>query len=303
MSSAQIPAFPIDSWSHGYTEANGIRFHYVEAGSGPLLVLLHGFPEFWYSWRNQIPKLAEHFRVVAPDLRGYNETEKPRDGYDIRTLVEDVQHLARAFDADRYVLCGHDWGGVIAWHTASRHPESVEKLVILNGPHPTAMTKALRTSLAQMRRSWYIFLFQIPGLGERRLKRNNFAAIENIFRNGLVHKERMTDADLELFKQAMAKPGALYAALEYYREAFRAARRDRFALHDVRIDVPTQVIWGEQDTALGTDLVKDLGHWVSDLRLDLVPTAGHWVQQDEPDVVAELMLDFLVKNEKNGVQE
>ena len=280
-------------WRHGFIRANGIRFHYVEAGDGPLLLLLHGFPEFWYSWRHQIPVLATRFRVVAPDLRGYNETEKPPAGYDVRTLVEDVACLVRALGHDRCHLAGHDWGGVIAWATAARFPEIIERLSILNAPHPTAMALALRSSAAQRKKSRYIFGFQIPGIPEFRIRARNFAMIERVMRDKMIHPERLSDADLDAFKAALARPGALRATLAYYRTAFRAALRSGFSAHDIRIHVPTQVIWGEQDFALGLELVQNLSRWVDDLELELLPTAGHWVQQDEPEITSELMLAFL----------
>lgn len=288
-----MPPPAAEPWRHGFIRANGVRFHYVEAGDGPLLLLLHGFPEFWYSWRHQIPALATRFRVVAPDLRGYNETEKPQGGYDVRTLVEDVTCLVRALGHDRCRLAGHDWGGVIAWAAAARYPEVIERLSILNAPHPTAMAIALRTSASQRKWSRYIFAFQVPALPELILRARNFAVIDKIMSGKMVHPERLSTADLDAFKAALARPGALRATLAYYRAAFRGALRSGFAVHDVRISVPTQVIWGEQDFALGIELVRNLSRWVDDLELELLPTAGHWVQQDEPEITTELMLDFL----------
>ncbi len=287
-----MPPADAEPWRHGFLRANGIRFHYVEAGDGPLLLLLHGFPEFWYSWRHQIPVLATRFRVVAPDLRGYNETEKPASGYDVRTLVEDVAGLVRAFGYDRCRLAGHDWGGVIAWSAAARFPELIERLSILNAPHPTAMALALRSNASQRKRSRYIFTFQIPGLPERRIRARNFEMIDKVMRGQMVHPERLSNSDVDAFKTALARPGSLSATLAYYRTAFRGALRTGFAAHDVRINVPTQVIWGEQDFALGIELVQNLSRWVPDLELELLPTAGHWVQQDEPEITSELMLDF-----------
>ena len=293
MQSIATPLPVAEPWRHGYIRANGIRFHYVEAGDGPLVLLLHGFPEFWYSWRHQIPALATRFRVVAPDLRGYNETEKPQTGYDVRTLVEDVACLVRALGHDRCRLAGHDWGGVIAWATAARYPEIVERLSILNAPHPTAMALALWSSATQRKWSRYIFAFQIPGIPEQRFRARNFAILEKIIRGRMVHPERLSDADLDAFKDALARPGALRSTLAYYRAAFRGAVRSGFSTHDVMIRVPTQVIWGEQDFALGIELVQNLSRWVEDLELELLPTAGHWVQQDEPELTSDLMLDFM----------
>jgi epoxide hydrolase 4 len=282
-----------DAWTHGFAEANGVRFHFVEAGEGPLLLLLHGFPELWYSWRHQIAALAERFHVVAPDLRGYNETSKPASGYDTRTLVADVVGLSRALGHARFRLAGHDWGGMVAWATAARHPELVERLSILNAPHPTAMARALRSNVAQMRRSWYIFAIQIPGFAEARIRRDGYALIDRMIRGQMVHPERMSDADSAIFRAAIARPGALDAALAYYRAAFRAALAEGFRAPNVDVRVPTQVIWGERDHALGVELLDGLDRWVPDLEVHRIPTASHWVQQDEPELVTALMAEFL----------
>jgi pimeloyl-ACP methyl ester carboxylesterase len=282
-----------EPWKHGHVDANGVRFHYVEAGEGPLVLLLHGFPEFWYSWRHQIGPLAERFHVVAPDLRGYNETEKPRTGYDVKTLVADTVALAGAFGERTFRLAGHDWGGAIAWATAARHPQAVERLVVLNAPHPTAMSDALRTNRKQLRRSWYMFFFQIPSLPEWFLARDDYSAIARGLLGNFVHRDRISRDDVEQFKRAMAKPGALKAAVDYYRAAFRDAFRNRFRSRAVPVEVPTLVVWGERDEFLGKELTFGLDRWVRDLRIEYVPDSGHWVQQDEPEVVTRLMLDFL----------
>lgn len=292
MQSFATPIPVAETWRHGFVRANGVRFHYVEAGHGPLLLLLHGFPEFWYSWRHQIPMLATRFRVVVPDLRGYNESEKAVSGYDVRTQVEDVVGLVRALGHERCRLAGHDVGGVVAWAMAGRYPEVVERLSILNAPHPAAMMQSLRSNAAQRKRSRYIFLFQLPGLPERRFRARNFAIVEKIIRGHMVHPERLSDADVDAFRAALARPGALRSALAFYRAAFRDAMRNGFSVHDLMIRVPTQVIWGEQDFALGLDLVQGLSRWVSDLELELLPTAGHFVQQDEPEITGELLIDF-----------
>jgi pimeloyl-ACP methyl ester carboxylesterase len=282
-----------EPWQHGYVEANGIRFHYVEAGEGPLVLLLHGFPEFWYSWRHQIGPLAERFRVVAPDLRGYNETDKPRTGYDVATLVEDTVALAGAFGERRFRLAGHDWGGAIAWATAARHPAAVERLVILNAPHPTAMAEALGSSLTQLRRSWYMFFFQLPFLPEWYLARDDYKMVARALVGNMVHRERLSREDVEQFRKAMAKPGTATAAINYYRAAFRDALRNRLRVREVRVDVPTLVVWGERDAFLGKELTERLDRWVRDVRVEYLPDAGHWVQQDEPETVTRLRGVFL----------
>jgi len=280
-----------EPWRHGFVEANGIRFHYAEAGSGPLVLLLHGFPEFWYSWRHQIPPLAERFRVVAPDLRGYNDTEKPASGYDVATLVEDVVKLAEALGSATFRLAGHDWGGAIAWAVAARHPDRVERLAILNAPHPTAMAEALRSSFAQIRRSWYIYFFQLPYLPELFVSHDDFALVARSFKSNFVNRTRISDTDLDRFREAMAKPGAVHAAINYYRAAFRDALRQGFRPRPAIVDAPTLVIWGERDPFLGRELNANLGRWVRDLRVEYVPTSGHWIQQDEPEIVNRLLAE------------
>lgn len=293
MPSDRVGESHTDPWTHGFVTANGIDVHFVEAGTGPLLLLLHGFPEFWYSWRHQIPGLARHFHVVAPDRRGINETTKPSDGYDVRNLVEDTVSLASSLGAESFSLAGHDWGGVIAWATAARYPDRVERLSILNAPHPTLFAHALRSSPSQMKKSWYILAFQVRGLAERRIRRDVYAFLERVMRGQMVHPERLTDHDLRQFEAAIARPGALEAALEYYRQAFRSAVRDRMFVHDVPVRVPTQVIWGERDHALAIDQLDGLERLVPGVRIDRIASASHWVQQDEPDLVTDLMIDFL----------
>ncbi len=177
-----------ETWQHQYIVTNGIRLHYVTQGEGPLIVLLHGFPEFWYSWRFQIPFLAEHgYTVVAPDLRGYNETDKPRKGYDIPTLLRDIEGLVKGLGQQKATIVGHDWGGVLAWAFAMNYPEMTQCLIVLNAPHPAAMMREMRT-LKQLRKSWYVFAFQIPWLPEYMLGRNNANEIGRMLRGAALQK-------------------------------------------------------------------------------------------------------------------
>jgi len=278
-------------WTHRFVEARDVRFHLVEAGRGPLVVLLHGFPECWYSWRHQIPRLAEHFHVVAPDMRGYNETSKPRDGYDVASLVEDVLALARALGHERFGLVGHDWGGVVAWAAAARHPERVTRLAIVNAPHPTLFVRALRSSPAQMLRSWYVLLFQIPGLAEWLFRRDGGSFVDRVIRGNMVRPELVTDDDLAVYRAAILRPRALESALAYYRRAFRDAVRDRAAVRNVTVRVPTRVVWGERDRALGVELLDGLDRYVPELVVQRFPNASHWLQQDEPELVTDALLE------------
>lgn len=271
---------------------NGVRLHWVESGEGPLVVLLHGFPEFWYSWRHQISALAEAgYRVIAPDMRGYNLSEKPKGvrSYHIEKLVADVIGLIDEAGASRCALVGHDWGGVIAWQVAIRHPERIEKLTIMNAPHPIVFSEKLWT-WAQFKKSFYVLQFQLP-IAEWFIRRNGFALLDEMLQKDPVHKEAFSAEDRRLYIEALGQPGALTAALGYYRSAFRSSWSHR-PKREV-LEVPTQVIWGEQDPYLGLSLLEGLERWVRHLRVDRVSDASHWVQCDAPERVNTYLLDFL----------
>ena len=281
-------------WTHREAVVNRVRLHYVEAGGGPLIVLLHGFPEFWYSWRHQIPALAEAgFRVMAPDLRGYNLSDKPAGvrHYRLGALVEDVAGLIRRAGAGKAVVAGHDWGGGVAWALAMRWPQLLSRLVILNAPHPGAFFRELRT-WSQLRRSWYMFFFQLPVLPELFMRAGNFRGLERTLRHDPVRPGAFTDEDIQRYKEAIARPGALTAGINYYRAAFRYSRLSP-AQSFPKIEVPTLLIWGEKDRYLGIRLTEGLDRWVADLRIERIPEASHWVQNDAPERVNRLMIDFL----------
>lgn len=283
-------------WNHRYAVVNGIRLHWVEAGTGPLVVLLHGFPEFWYSWRHQIPALAEAgFRVVAPDLRGYNESEKPAGirRYRLETLADDVLAIIHALGQERCAVVGHDWGGAIAWFLAMRHPQAVENLIVLNAPHPERFFQELRTP-AQLRKSWYVFFFQLPWLPERLIRADDYAGLGRILRTDPVRPDAFTEADIQCYKQALAQPGALTAAIHYYRALFRRNLL-RFRRQIRPIHAPTLLIWGEQDRYLGIGLTQGLERWVPNIRVERIPEASHWVQADAPERVNSLIIGFLRK--------
>ncbi|HMQ33237.1 MAG TPA: alpha/beta hydrolase [Chloroflexaceae bacterium] len=277
---------------HAYADVNGIRMHYVTAGQGPLVVLLHGFPEFWYSWRKQIPALADHFTVVAPDLRGYNETDRPAWGYELDVLVADVLELIAALGHERAMLVGHDWGGAIAWAAAIAHPHRVERLAILNAPHPAVFLKHLRDNPAQMRRSWYMGFFLLPVLPELAFRANDYAAVEQIFR-GTTPPGTFGDEEITAYKDALSKPGVLTAALNYYRAAGRRGARGLFAGPARRCEVPTLLIWGENDIALGAEMLDDIPEFVPDLTVRRLPGVSHWVQHQAPAEVNAALLEFL----------
>lgn len=281
------------SLAHEYLYINGIRFHYVRQGNGKRLVLLlHGFPEFWYAWRKQIGPLAEHFTVVAPDLRGYNLSDKPKWGYTIDVLVQDVIGFIRELGFEKAIVVGHDWGGAIAWATAISAPHRVERLIILNAPHPTIFREQLRTNRAQQRRSWYFGLFQLPLIPEAIFRANDYAAVEQIFRGAAIDKSAFSDEDIAAYKAALAQTGALTAALNYYRAASRSGIGDTW--NNGQVTMPTLVIWGEDDIALGKELTYETGRFVPDLRTVYIPNCSHWVQHERPAEVNRAMLDFLV---------
>jgi pimeloyl-ACP methyl ester carboxylesterase len=259
-----------------------------------LVCALHGFPEFWYSWRRQIPVLAAAgFHVLVPDLRGYNLSDKPRGiaAYRIDSLIGDVLGLIEHAGAQRAAVIGHDWGGVIAWHLAMYHPHAVEKLVILNAPHPAAYRRELR-SWRQLLKSWYVFFFQVPGFPELLLRAGNFDSLGRMLRSQPVNPEAFAPEDVRRYKQAMAQPGALTAALNCYRAFFRY-RNQRAVSDNTRIDVPVLLLWGERDAYLNPRLTEGLNAWVPNLRVMRFPDVSHWIQNDAPERVNRLMIDFI----------
>ena len=284
-----------EPWQHRFVEANGIRFHLVEMGEGPLVVLLHGFPQFWYAWRHQIPALAKRFRVVAPDMRGYGDTSRPPavSDYRIDVLARDVKELVRALGAERAHVVGHDWGGGVAWATALYHPEVVDRLAVLNCPHPVTFSKALRSNLRQLFRSWYMFAFQIPRLPEWGLRRRGAALVDDAFRGWAIRKEAFTDEDLARFKAAILKPGAATAMVNYYRAAFRSVRLTRALEKEGRkIAAPTLLIWAENDRALGKELTHGMEPlFSSSFRIEYVPNCSHWVNEEQPERVSVSLLE------------
>jgi epoxide hydrolase 4 len=272
--------------THRYAQVNGLRYHYAEAGEGPLLVLLHGFPESWWSWRQQIMTLADAgHRVIAPDQRGYGDTDR-RGPYDLDTLTADTCALIRALGAENADICGHDWGGAVAWHLASTRPAFVRKLAVLGCPHPAQLASALRTSRQQLRRSWYMFLFQLPWLPERLLPR---------FVQGAYQKRtRLKDDDIRPFIEGVSKPGAARAMLGWYRAAFRSALLRWFKPPKYApIQAETLLVWGENDFELGyDDLVPGTERHAPRLEVAVVKGAGHFFHEEEPEQVNHLLRDF-----------
>jgi pimeloyl-ACP methyl ester carboxylesterase len=275
----------------GYAEIGDVRLHYVEAGEGPLIVLLHGFPEFWFSWRSQIgPLAAAGFRVVAPDMRGYNLSSRPAGvaAYDAGRLAADVRGLVRERGAESALLVGHDWGASVAWETAMSHPEVVERLVILNVPHSRRLLRGLRTP-RQLRKSWYFFFFQLPQLPERVARARRWWYFRHLLRDA---RPAYTPQEIERYVEAWSQPGAAAAMINYYRAAFRQSPK-RAAARLRPIQAPTLVIWGQRDRFLGPELAEPDRDDVPNLdRVVRLPDASHWVHHDEAERVTQLLVDF-----------
>src|ERR1051326_7368085 len=280
------------TWREITIETNGLRLHAVTEGEqGPLVVLLHGFPECWYSWRQYLHPLAQAgFRAVAPDMRGYNLSDKPKGvlNYQLPILTSDVMGLIQALGEQKAIIVGHDWGGVVAWQFAMDYPEAVEKLVICNAPHPARMQAEVR-HFRQLRKSWYIFFFQLPWLPEAVLASNTARFLERGMRGSAVRKSAISDDDLRVYTQALSQPGALTATINYYRAVARSGRH----LPLKTITMPTLLIWGEEDIALGNDLVPGTERYVPNLRVHRIANCGHWVQQEATDEVLQTMVEFL----------
>ncbi|MEQ8970746.1 MAG: alpha/beta hydrolase [Coleofasciculus sp. C1-SOL-03] len=285
-----------DSWQADYIITNGVKLHYVTQGEGKLMLMLHGFPEFWYSWRHQIPEFARDYKVVALDLRGYNDSDKPKDvsAYQISELVNDIKGVIQGLGDESCILVGHDWGGMIAWYVADTYPQLVDQLIVMNIPHPAKFTEALRSNPQQLLRSWYIFFFQIPLLPELLFQWDDYRLIASSFIDMAIDKRAFSEADLNAYKDAAAKRGAMTAMLNYYRNVFQGI----FKQHrwDV-LPIPTLLIWGENDTALGKELTYNTKDYVPDLQIRYIPNCSHWVQQEQPQLVNQYMREFLAKNE------
>lgn len=281
-------------WQHIFVETNRIRLHCVTQGEGELVLLLHGFPEFWYSWRHQIPALARHFKVVVPDLRGYNDSDKPRSGYDLDTLSADIRGLIHGLGYVNAHIVGHDWGGSIAWHLAHRFPHYIQRLAVLNAPHPQRFIHELISNADQLRKSWYMLAFQVPNLPEWMIRLNLRDFVKNMLQEQAVRKGAFTASDTAIYQAALEKPGALSAALEYYRHFLSPQSLIRHWGRSLSpVHVPTLVLWGEDDFCLSKALTQDLETLVSaPLQLKLISDCGHWIQQEVPHTVNRELLQF-----------
>ena len=280
---------------HSFIETNGIRLHVVQAGpkSGIPVVLLHGFPAFWYGWRHQIPALVEAgCRVIVPDQRGYNLSDKPQGAknYDVFTLVDDIIGLIDALEYEKVTLVGHDWGALVAWMLAIKYSQRLHKLSIMNVPHPAVMKRFLTRDLEQLRRSWYVFFFQLPWLPEAGMRAENWRGAERALRgSGKLHT--FTKEDVVKYKEAWAQPGAMTAMVNWYRAVIR---HQPPMPQDVRVKVRTLMMWGMKDVALTHRMARPSMDYVDDGNLILFPEATHWVQHDAAEEVNHYLVDFLL---------
>lgn len=267
----------------------------AEAGDGEPVILLHGFPEISHSWRYQIPALAAAgFHAVAPDLRGYGESDRPADtgAYALPNLVGDLIGLITALGHESAHVVGHDWGGSIAWVTASRAPERVRSLTILNSPHPVASAES-RQIPEQQQKSWYMLLFQFVGVAEEWLSANDFANLRT-FVFDTAAAGTFSDEDREVFLAALRRDGALTAALDYYRANIPPESWLRPPPDLPPVEVPTMIVWGEADAYMSPILLeRSITKVTGPLRVERLPGVSHWVQQESPDEVNRLLVDFL----------
>lgn len=281
-------------YSHIHT--NGIQLHVIQAGpkSGVPIMLLHGFPEFWRSWVKQLPALTQAgCRVIVPDQRGYNLSDKPREikNYRIDELTNDILGLIDALNYEKVNLVGHDWGGIVAWSLANRHPDRLHRLGILNAPHPLVMRRFLQRDFEQMRRSLYAFFFQLPWLPERFMSADHWrGAVRALRGSGKIHT--FTNEDIEKYKEAWSQPDAMNAMLNWYRAAARYPRQIPSEMH---IRVPTLILWGVKDVALSHRMARPSLDYCEEGNLIFFPDATHWVQHEEADEVNRHLLNFIFK--------
>ena len=299
---AAANAAPAEPWRHEEAPVNGVTLHYAVAGQGMTTLFLHGFPEFWYAWRRQLLEFGRERQAVAVDMRGYNLSSKPEkvEEYALPVLVEDVRALLeRLSPSRRAVLVGHDWGGVVAWTFAMAHPERLEKLVIINAPHPAIFARELRENPRQREASRYMDLFRSPA-AEAALSAMDYAPLAAAVFGGARRPEAFTEGDRKRYREAWARPGALTGGLNYYRAANlgpNAAAPDTPIERGLpaagMVPVPTLVLWGERDTALLAGNLDGLERFVPSLKIDRVPEAGHWIVHEEPERVNREIRDFL----------
>jgi len=293
-----------DDFRHEYADVNGIRLHYATAGEGELILFAHGFPEFWYMWKDQLVEFGKDHQAVALDMRGYNLSSRPDsvDSYQIDILIEDFRALAEHLGHKKFILAAHDWGGIVAWQFANRHPECLEKLIIINAPHPGVFARLFVNNPEQQAASQYMLLFRSPE-AEQMLSADDYSILLGGIQTAAVE---LSKEDAQKHIEAWSQPGALTGGLNYYRampfeppstdktESETAAHFLELIPHELlEVKVPTLVIWGEQDTALTIHNLDGLDEYVPDLTIKRIPNGSHWVVREQPELINNLIRDFI----------
>lgn len=287
----------ISQWHHQFIETNKVRLHCVTQGEGNLVILLHSYFEFWYSWRHQLSALAKYCKVVVPDLRGCNDSEKPTSGYDLDTISHDIDGLIKALGYTQADVVGHAWGGTIAWQLASTMPDSVRRLAILNGVHPHQFRKSLIDNLDQLRRSWRLLAVQIPNIPEWLIEQTLPELVQSFFQSHAVRKGAFPSEVTRLYLAALRKPGAIASALRYYRQLLAPPTwLSLLGPSNQPVNIPTLVLWGEDDSFFNLRLLESTADLVkAPLRIERIPQCGHWIQQEAPLTVNRELIQFLCK--------
>ena len=286
-----------------WLEINGVKIHYVTAGQGKPIIFIHGFPEFWLAWENQIQELSKDHRVIAIDMRGFNLSSKPKGQahYRIPVLIEDLKQIAEKLDLADATWVAHDWGGIVAWGFAIQHPQMMKRLIILNSPHPAILARELRENPAQREAGQYVNFFR-AAWAKYFLRAFNFKILDNEILKPLLELNFLSLNSYKQYLRAWAQDGALEAALNYYRAADFANPTHGIGPNPTdisaaggayRVRVPTMVIWGEQDKHILLGNLVGLSAFVDDLRLERVPDATHWIAREKPQLVNSLIRDFI----------
>jgi pimeloyl-ACP methyl ester carboxylesterase len=290
---------------HNEADLGDVTLHYVEAGppDGRLALMLHGFPQFWWLWDEQLRELGDTYRVVAPDMRGYNLSSKPQEAeaYRMRHLLADVDELVEHLGGRPFTLVGHDWGGIIAWAFACRGHPKLERLVVLDGPPPWTWGRELERSPRQRQAVRYMVELSRPAPhGEELLGANDMAVLDSLVLEPGLSRGYLTEADRARYHEAWSRPGALTGGLNYYRASGMGTQVEggqpaevRARMNEMRVDVPTLVIWGTEDNKLLPGLTEGLEQWVADVRVELLDGAGHWTPQERPAEVSRLIREFV----------
>ncbi len=273
-----------------YIDTNGIKLHTIVIGSGEPIILLHGFPEFWYCWKSVIPGLKEKFKLIIPDMRGYNLSDKPNDvkKYKMEFLIGDIKGLIEELKLKQVFLAGHDWGGLVAWVFAEKHPELLKKLIILNAPHPKIFQKTLRTDKKQQEASSYIFEFLKPQ-AEKKLYEDDYRRLKKAVFEDMFSKTNFTEFDKEKYIEAWSQPGAILGGVNYYRANMS------FDEWTGIIELPTLVIWGMNDVALLPQQLEGLSDYVKNLKIVRSENSSHWITHDDPDLIISSIKEFILK--------